>query len=341
MVAPVGTVPVSSPNSVKPPVGTVSNKPVSSVPPRISAADYWLNGVVGGTCVEDDIGTTKGSGCSTSSLEDQARRLQEQLEREMDARKQAELLEQYNLTLARIQDTKFYGVSFISSYRALKRVYASDTYKNAPAANKVSMNRGLKIGFGTGEVNGKWLKALANVMESFTNAKPRVYTATDVIPPLFRDLDGDGRLTSLDEDLLTLGVQPGAFVFNGSALTLAGGGTGTLAGLGGSGNTIRVGGGSPCVGSGCAGLAVAVLAGLLVGAVILSSQNPTKPAEAGDKPLVAPTTVAGSPNPEDPCKEKPGDNVIDSPQGRIIYRGGASPGNMSSQDINSIQTAVN
>jgi hypothetical protein len=230
----------------------------------------------------------------------------------MDARKQAELLEQYNLTLARIQDTKFYGVSFVSSYRALKRVYASDTYKNAPAANKVSMNRGLKIGFGTGEVNGKWLKALANVMESFTNAKPRVYTAADVMPPLFRDLDGDGRLTSLDEDLLTLGVQPGAFVFNGSALTLAGsGGSGTLVGLGGGGNTIRVGGGGgTCVGGGCAALAVAVIAGLVVGAVIVVSQNPTKPTEAGNKPVAAPTTATNSP--EDPCKDQP-----DVPDGQV------------------------
>ena len=235
----------------------------------------------------------------------------------MDARRQAELLEQYNLTLARIQDTKFYGVSFVSSYRALKRVYASDTYKNAPAANKVSMNRGLKIGFGTGEVNGKWLKALANVMESFSNAKPRVYTAKDVMPPLFRDLDGDGRLTSLDEDLLTLGVQPGAFVFNGSALTLAGGGTGSLAGLGGSGNTIRVGGGGgTCVGGGCAALGLAVVAGLLVGAAITMSQNPTKPTEAGNKPVAAPTTATGNPNPEDPCKGRtrptlPDKNVVE------------------------------
>jgi hypothetical protein len=166
VTAPVGSTPVSSPNTVKPPASAV--KPVSSVPPRvIRAADYWLNGDNKGPCIRSPIGTKIGTGCSTKSLEEQAEKYENALSKTTNDKRRAEYEFELAKIYARIQDTKFYGITRESVFSYIADLVRSRMYNSFNAGQRANFWHVMNAGLKTGSIGSRDVRILASLFKHF------------------------------------------------------------------------------------------------------------------------------------------------------------------------------
>ena len=286
VVAPVSSVPVN-PITVKPPSSAVKPVTSSSAPPRIAILDYWKDGKVGGTCIEDDIGTPRGSGCSTKNLQDEADRLEEEAKRANSERERIAALERLNLVLARIQDTKFFGSTSISAEAALKRIFKTPTYGNASPAQKLNLLTIAADGLTSGELGGCDLKVFAGALEGINASRPTTI-----------NLIGGSATTSSGCKPTTRPASANPNANQGGAIPMGGGfrpraNSWRPQGIAKTPDMPKGGGG------GWLGLALAIGVTVVVG-VILSSNGD---GNSNSNPQAQPNSQAaqGSPDPNDPC----------------------------------------
>ncbi len=196
--APEGSVPVSNPTTVKPPVGTVSNKPVSSKPGfTVGVLDYWRDGKVGGECVQAHEGTQFGTGCKTTNLENEARRKRVALSKATNDKQRAELEFELAKVYARIQDTKFFGSSGESAFAYIGVIVKSNFYNTFNDGQKNNLWHIVNVGLKTGSIGAVDLRGLATLFKHI-NLDGRIDYTKELKDDLMSKLNFNGSSPALN-----------------------------------------------------------------------------------------------------------------------------------------------
>jgi Pretoxin HINT domain/DNA/RNA non-specific endonuclease/Pre-toxin TG len=165
--APVGSVPVSNPTTVKPPAGTTT-KPSGTVSPTSSGGGTvtLLNfrWTPTGDCIQSWVfGSTSDTNCAEWDLGATKRSAERAVEAATGDAEVAAAFEQLNLANASIQDSKSHN----DARGELEKLYATPEYQSYSPYAKIALNHAIDRGLHLGTIGQEDLKQLNHDIKAF------------------------------------------------------------------------------------------------------------------------------------------------------------------------------